>query len=952
VAAVAKALAGRFDELGDVVGLVREAARGHAAAMLIAGEAGVGKTALLREACRLTAEHADPLWAPCLPLSARTTPYLPLRSAIRDWDAHHEGARGPGSLDGLMAFDAWLDGLCRRRPVVLVVDDVQWADQSSLDAVMYVLAGPEHRRLAVLATIRSGEAGDGHPLRRWLADVRRLPRVRELHLGRLDRAATGEQVSGILGRPPRQSLVDDVFAAARGNAYLTGLLVRSLPPDAGHLPAHLPADLREAVARAWHDLSPPGRALMRLIAVAGRPQDAGHLGAVVAAVGGIGAVVPLLREAVDASVLEVGPDARYWFVHPLLAEVLEEGLLPEEGRALHLTFATLLSEAESPAADSGRIVEIAEHFHRAGRPAEAYRWALRAADALAGADGATRMLRRALDLRSPVADDPPSRDALLDRIRLTAEHAGDQEEELDAIEELLSILDRRRVPLRVSALLVRRLILRNAMGREFVSIADADEAVRLARSHPDSAEYAWAVSELARAEMWHAVASGPAHAAESVRLARACGSRKVLSYALSARAMARAVAGELGPEGFAEAREAQELAGEARDFYAFVHATAWAGNCLDSMFSPGNLAWYTESRRRLAALGAPHAYVAILCGAEADAHLMLGDWRACRQRLRDVLGARPGQFADAGARLTAALLAAWQGRPAEARAHLARAEELFDEAPERFTSSFEPVRAEVALAAGDPAGAVAAGWPGLTASEHLPTALIERLVPLIARALADQAQRMRDLGQDDAPGSARLREFHRDHPEVLTDSQLFTYARRQNQAMQLLYEAEVKRGLLDPGADAAWVAAADACREGLLAWDEAYARWRAAEALLSRPPTRNAGAAALRRAHELAVDLEAAPLLADVEALARHGRVALAGVRSAPAQPRMPGLTARESQILEHVVAGRTYLEIARALFISEKTVSVHISNLLRKTGAVNRLQLAQLARRRDQDPS
>jgi DNA-binding NarL/FixJ family response regulator len=105
----------------------------------------------------------------------------------------------------------------------------------------------------------------------------------------------------------------------------------------------------------------------------------------------------------------------------------------------------------------------------------------------------------------------------------------------------------------------------------------------------------------------------------------------------------------------------------------------------------------------------------------------------------------------------------------------------------------------------------------------------------------------------------------------------------------------------------------------------------------------------LRRAHELAVDLHAAPLLAEVEALAASARVSLAAV--APVGGTEDGvafssLTPREREILAHIVAGRTYAEIARTLVVSEKTVSVHVSHLLHKTGTTNRIELAQLARR------
>ena len=228
-------LVGRSGELGALAEQMRRALDGRATTLLVSGEAGVGKTALVREACRRVAADADVLWARCLPLSSLSVPFLPLTSALRDWaDARKVGtpAAGPGDAagDGPVAFDAWLDRACRDRPVVLVVDDLQWADQSSLDVLMYVIAGTASRRLATVATIRSGAAG--HRLLRWLADVRRLPDVEQLRLDRLDRVATADQLAGMLGGPPRETLVDDVYARTRGNAYLTVLLTRGLDPGA------------------------------------------------------------------------------------------------------------------------------------------------------------------------------------------------------------------------------------------------------------------------------------------------------------------------------------------------------------------------------------------------------------------------------------------------------------------------------------------------------------------------------------------------------------------------------------------------------------------------------------------------------------------------------------------------------------------------------------------------
>jgi DNA-binding CsgD family transcriptional regulator len=648
-------------------------------------------------------------------------------------------------------------------------------------------------------------------------------------------------------------------------------------------------------------------------------------------------------------------------VHPLLAEVLEEGLLPEERRALHAAFATALerSSGRDENTDVDGAVDLADHHHRAGHAEQAYRWALRGAAAAERAGGATenlRLLRRALDLRPKVPAAELSERDLLQRIRYAAERAGEHEDELSAIEELLAAVDRKRDPLWTTELLVRRMHLRFMTGWEFFPVADMAEAVRLSAASPDSAEYALAMAELADAELWQGVPTAAAHARQAVRLARACGSDRALTYALVASVMARWLVDVGGNDRddpkyaaacVADAEEAQAAAARQRDFFGFVHATLWAGNSIDCNISRPSIEYSRRGREAMTLLGAPHAYVAWLCAIEASGLMMLGDWRACVDRLRVALGATPGPLGDMYARLTAALLACWQGRPTEAEAHLARAEELVAEQSGFLVSTFDAVRAELAVAGGDLERAMTAALAGLR-SETPPT-FVERLVPLAARALADEAQRSRDRGADPAPAVARLDGLRRHYPTVAQDfgGVLGLYA-DQVRAMQALYDAEMCRGTLDPDTGVAWLRAVVACHDGQLAWDEAYAQWRVAEALLPDRSARAAAVAALRRAHELAVELEAAPLLAEVEALAGGAHVTLtvvpAGVPIRPAA--LSGLTPREREVLGHVVAGRTYREIARALVVSEKTVSVHISNMLHKTGTANRIELAQLVRR------
>ena len=124
--------------------------------------------------------------------------------------------------------------------MVLVVDDLQWADEATLDALMYLLAGPVDRRLAVLLTLRRGEVGPGHHVQRWLADVRRMPPLTELALAVFDRGGTRDQLHALLGASAHESLVTDVHTRTGGNAYLNRLLVEGLSPEARHLGPECP----------------------------------------------------------------------------------------------------------------------------------------------------------------------------------------------------------------------------------------------------------------------------------------------------------------------------------------------------------------------------------------------------------------------------------------------------------------------------------------------------------------------------------------------------------------------------------------------------------------------------------------------------------------------------------------------------------------------------------------
>ena len=945
-------LVGRSEELGILGALLDRAHAGESGALIVFGDAGVGKTTLVRQACASLSPPGTVLYGAALPLASMTVPFLALRAAVRTTSA--EGGEAlfvaePSASNVPVAFDGWLDGLCRDSTVVLAIDDLQWADQSTLDVLMYVLAGPANRRLAVIATVRSDEVGADHPLQRWLADTRRMPRVEQLELGPLDRVGTEAQLTSLIG-VPHQSLVEDVFTHTRGNPYLNRLAVAGVTPAARHLPAELPADLKSAVLQSARRLSDPARTLARVLAVGGRPLHAAELAVVVGA--GAGAVSDLLREGVQNGILDIEPTGAYWFHHPMNAEVLEHGLPEEERQRLHAAFADYYENrlVHTPVPSVELMVALADHHYRAGHSMEAYRWALDASAGAGRAGGSTEMLRlltRAVALRDQLPGAVESRLDLLHRLRSAAAEAGQYEEELEAIESLLASLDHSAEPLMAAELLVRRTHLRFSTGQAFFTPNELREAVRLASVDPHSWQYALALAEVAHAEFWEDSPDAAPDADRAIALAREAGNPRALSYALTTKSVV-AVLQSRGEEGRVFATEAEAAALQAEDYWAFCHAVNWEANAVEVAFSRLYATIFRRRRETLVALEAPHPYIALLSANEASSLLFVGDWRECLNRLRVVLGSDPGPFADVHARLTAARLAAWQGRPTEAEAHLARADEILAGSTAFLNFPIDAVRAEVCLAAGKPEAAFNTAMAGAT-SPGVPPTMCEWLMPLAARAIADQVQQVRDAGTDPSSLLARLDDLLDRFPSVLRDIGESTELwERQVEALNAVYAAEAGRARQDPDNGDKWVEAAEACDAATLAWEELYGFWRAAESLLIRDRHhREQGASVLRKALDLADLLGADAIKAALEDLSVSARIHVEKVGSQPnpeAWSALVGLTEREREILDHVVAGRTYGEIARALVISEKTVSSHISNLLRKTGTSNRVDLSRLA--------
>jgi len=235
------ALIGRGPELEALSGALDDAAGGSFAAVFVAGEAGVGKSRLLQELERRSQAHARTIAGECAMGAAGERPFAPIRSALRRLRAElgppvfdelagpgrDELARlvpqlratdepdpaGPGPTDPFAQarlFDLVLGMLARlsmSTPVVLVIEDVHWADRSTLDLLAYLLANARRERLLLVCTYRTDELHRGHPLRAFLAEHERPPAVRRVELRPFTPGELAAQIRAIAGADPGPEVV-------------------------------------------------------------------------------------------------------------------------------------------------------------------------------------------------------------------------------------------------------------------------------------------------------------------------------------------------------------------------------------------------------------------------------------------------------------------------------------------------------------------------------------------------------------------------------------------------------------------------------------------------------------------------------------------------------------------------------------------------------------------------
>ena len=368
--------AGRDGELAALAGAFEEAAGGTPRTVLLGGEAGVGKSRLAGEFAARVRDRALVLAGGCVELSTASLPYAPfgaaLRELVRERGTAEVAALLPGQAAGELAgllpefgalpsgadpttararlFElllALLEGLAERQPVLLVVEDVHWADPATCDLLSFLVRNLRQAAVLMVVTFRSDDLHRNHPLRPLLAGLERMDGVRRLELGRLSRGQVGAQLEGILGRPSAPSVLDAVWGRGAGNPLFTEALVNR----DGTVSAALPWTLRELLAGAVKDLPEATQQLLRTAAVGG--SRAGH--GLLAAVTGWddAALTAAVRPAVAANVLVSDGDG-YAFRHQLIREAVLEDLLPGERAQAHRRFALALDSSAGAGAGAER----------------------------------------------------------------------------------------------------------------------------------------------------------------------------------------------------------------------------------------------------------------------------------------------------------------------------------------------------------------------------------------------------------------------------------------------------------------------------------------------------------------------------------------------------------------------------------------------------------------------
>ena len=974
---------GRREEIASLTALLERAADGEPGFAIVAGEAGVGKTRLVTELAGHAAGSGFTVLAGhCVELGAEGLPLAPLIDALRTLarttartelaDVLGPARRGLGRLlpeldpggaaeptaDGIQVSQllelvlGLLGRLSARRPLLLVLEDLHWSDQSTRELVAFLIRSLRGVRVVLLATYRSDELNRRHPLRPLIASWDRLRTVQHVELHRFEPGEVAAQLGAILGTEPAAGLVDLVFDRSGGNAYLVEELAGLV--RGGGDPADLPPSLADVLLSRLDALSPEAQRLLRTAAVAGRSVPDKLL----AEVAGVGDAefYAGLREAVESHLLVVDHTGRsYAFRHALTRDAVYEDMLPGERGGLHAAYGEALTRDPDLAGDDAAVpAALAHHWYAALDLPRALPASIAAArhalTSFAPAE-AQRHLERALEIwpRVPDAEERTGIDqAEVARLAGEAAYAaGALDRSLSLFDQVLAALPAGGDAIRRALVLERRALALRDTGREAEAVAVLEEALALLPADQVTRAHAVVLASLA-SSVWRAndMATTMSLASRAVQAAREVGAAQQEAEASITLGSARSYL-TASDDGLAEMRVGLALA---VDIGAPVSALRAYVNLSDVLEFTGRHEDAAEAARAGIALadrvGLARSWGAFITGNLVESLVRLGRWNEADQLATQALNAMPeGVFAATVLQLRAEL-AAMTGRCEDADADVRAARRALGQThDEQYALTLLYSDALAALGRGDPSAARRATASGL-AEYHSPVSgrYIWPLLWLSARAEADEATRARDR-REEMPNDAAAR-----HPGLASRAAQMATPNASSRGYRALITAELARAAGEPDV-AAWSAAVRAWQAAAEPYPLAYSLLRLAEAQAAAGD-RTAAGRSVREAFTLASQVGAVPIADEAAALARRTRLSLdepAG-ETAATTPEDPlarfGLTEREREIVVLLAGGRSNPQIAEALFISPKTASVHVSNILAKLGVDSRVEAAAVAHR------
>lgn len=947
------AIVGRAEQLERLQVTLDEVVEDGSRFVLIGGDAGAGKTTVVQSfvaalGSTLADRRAQVVHGQCVPLGGDGLPFAPVVGTLRELVAIHgseqvldwagAGRHGLGALlpdlvtapDGFVApeqrdslrlqlFEAiallW-ERASERGPLIVVIEDIHWADESTRHLLRFLARALTDSPVMVVATFRNDELTRRHPLRPFLAELGRLPVTVRIDVPRMERAEVAELLTRLLTRPPSKVVIDLVHR--RSIPYFVEELARS----AAHGCVDMPDTLRDALNVRIQTLSDATQETLRLAAVAGNRVDHALLEAVADTTPD--QLEANLREAIDASVL-TSDDEGYGFRHALLREVIHDDLLPGQHARLHARFAAVLEADPSLLSTDTLALEIAHHWSAAHDVGKSFQWSVTAATSGSPAHyEALKMYERALELWDRV-DDPESvagpRAHLLGQAALAANDAGEPDRALALISAALVETDELRPSDRAGRLVIKGSLLSSLMRPGAVEALE--QAADLVPAEPPTTLRARVLDFWATTLMLAGERSASIEVADSaIGAARAAGSTSIESSARNTRGACLVGLG-VEDEGLDELMRAGALArGNTRTMLRF-HI-----NSSDALHLAGR---YEEAlQQALAGVevarshGLERSMGAMLAGNAAEPLLALGDWSRARHMVERALELDPPAHHHAHLRLLLAWMLLWDGDLDGADIVLTEFRHLMVDgasAPQ-YAALVARIDGEHALASGDfdrawlVARSLFAQWDLVHAAQIYP-------VLAVAAAAASNLDR---------PGVAadRVREVR-------------GYAARAHHVgVEAFWGPMIEAELADTP-DGWRVALAELQRVPAPAHLAPYAGLKLGQHLVAARD-RAAARQVLVEAADRARDIGAGLLMGRIATLSH--RAGFAATPTSHAVNPINGLTPREVEVLQLVAQGRSNGEIGTSLFISTKTASVHVSNILAKLGVSGRGEAAAVAHR------